>query len=60
MSDKAQPKGSDSVVVIGLGRFGANVAEALVQLGHDVLARLARRRLLQPEPWRLVMETPND
>ena len=38
MSDKAQPKGSDSVVVIGLGRFGANVAEALVQLGHDVLA----------------------
>ena len=25
-------------------------------LGHDVLARLARRRLLQPEPWRLVME----
>jgi trk system potassium uptake protein len=38
LSDKAQPKGSDSVVVIGLGRFGANVAEALVQLGHDVLA----------------------
>jgi trk system potassium uptake protein TrkA len=26
------------VVVIGLGRFGAQVAEALVQLGHDVLA----------------------
>lgn len=25
-------------------------------LGTDVLARLARRRLLQPEPWRLVME----
>lgn len=38
MSDKAQPKGSDSVVVIGLGRFGASVAEALVELGHDVLA----------------------
>ncbi len=36
--DKTGPEGSDSVVVIGLGRFGAQVAEALVQLGHDVLA----------------------
>jgi len=35
--DKTGPAGSDSVVVIGLGRFGAKVAEALVQLGHDVL-----------------------
>ena len=37
MLDKTGPAGSDSVVVIGLGRFGAKVAEALVQLGHDVL-----------------------
>ena len=29
---------SDSVVVIGLGRFGGAVAESLVHLGHDVLA----------------------
>jgi len=29
---------SDSVVVIGLGRFGSAVAHALTQLGHDVLA----------------------
>lgn len=29
---------ADSVVVIGLGRFGASVATSLVQLGHDVLA----------------------
>jgi trk system potassium uptake protein len=27
----------DSVVVIGLGRFGGQVAEALVRLGHEVL-----------------------
>jgi trk system potassium uptake protein len=29
---------SDSVVVIGLGRFGSAVARSLVELGHDVLA----------------------
>lgn len=38
MWDKTKPSGSDSVVVIGLGRFGSGVAEALVRLGHDVLA----------------------
>lgn len=31
-------KDADSVVVIGLGRFGSGVATALTQLGHDVLA----------------------
>jgi trk system potassium uptake protein len=31
-------RGSDSVVVVGLGRFGSGVAGALVELGHDVLA----------------------
>lgn len=29
---------ADSVVVIGLGRFGSAVAQTLVSLGHDVLA----------------------
>ncbi|MBX3605801.1 MAG: TrkA family potassium uptake protein [Piscinibacter sp.] len=29
---------TDSVVVIGLGRFGSGVASALATLGHDVLA----------------------
>ena len=29
---------ADSVVVIGLGRFGSAVAESLSHLGHDVLA----------------------
>ena len=28
---------SDSVVVIGLGRFGSSVAQSLVRLGHDVM-----------------------
>ena len=34
---KAPTPRSDSVVVIGLGRFGGAVAESLVRLGHDVL-----------------------
>lgn len=29
---------SDSIVVIGMGRFGKSVAMSLVRLGHDVLA----------------------
>jgi trk system potassium uptake protein TrkA len=29
--------GADGVVVIGLGRFGGQVADSLVRLGHDVL-----------------------
>lgn len=36
MSDKNTD--ANSVVVIGLGRFGTGVARALVELGHDVLA----------------------
>jgi trk system potassium uptake protein TrkA len=31
-------RNADSVVVIGLGRFGSGVARALAELGHDVLA----------------------
>ena len=30
--------GGDSVVIVGLGRFGSSVAQALHELGHDVLA----------------------
>ena len=36
MGKKFTPK-ADSVVVIGLGRFGRAVAESLSQLGHEVL-----------------------
>jgi trk system potassium uptake protein len=30
-------RGTDEVVVIGLGRFGTSVADSLIRLGHDVL-----------------------
>jgi trk system potassium uptake protein TrkA len=37
----------DSVVVIGLGRFGSAVAESLARLGHDVLALDESAELVQ-------------
>lgn len=36
-ANKVTSPSSDSVVVIGLGRFGGAVAESLVRLGHEVL-----------------------
>ena len=38
---------SDSVVVIGLGRFGGAVAQSLVRLGHDVMGIDQREDLVQ-------------
>lgn len=38
---------ADSVVVIGLGRFGRSVAESLAQLGHDVLGIDERPEIVQ-------------
>jgi trk system potassium uptake protein len=38
---------SDSVVVIGLGRFGTAVAQSLVRLGHDVMGIDNREELVQ-------------
>lgn len=35
---KSKSRGPDSIVVIGLGRFGGAVAESLMRLGHEVLA----------------------
>jgi trk system potassium uptake protein TrkA len=35
---KRSDAASDSVVVIGLGRFGSSVAVSLLRLGHEVLA----------------------
>lgn len=37
----------DSVVVIGLGRFGASVARSLVASGHEVLAMDASEEVVQ-------------
>ena len=38
---------SDSVVVIGLGRFGGAVAQSLMRLGHDVMGIDNREDLVQ-------------
>lgn len=51
--DKSAP--ADSIVVIGLGRFGTAVARSLVELGHDVLAIDSRNDTVQ----RLADELPN-
>jgi trk system potassium uptake protein TrkA len=45
--------GAGGVVVIGLGRFGGAVAEALVRLGHDVLGIDENAELVQSWAERL-------
>ena len=37
MADRSRNANNDNVVVIGLGRFGGQVAESLLNLGHEVL-----------------------
>lgn len=37
MADRSKTSNDDNVVVIGLGRFGGQVAESLLNLGHEVL-----------------------
>jgi len=44
---KSNSTQGDSVVVIGLGRFGASVARALVAAGHEVLAMDASEEVVQ-------------
>lgn len=38
MAERKRPRDADRVAVLGLGRFGGQVADALVRLGHEVLA----------------------
>jgi trk system potassium uptake protein TrkA len=46
--NRDMPAGArDSVVVIGLGRFGGAVADSLVHLGHEVLAIDENERIVQ-------------
>ncbi len=47
MSANPHSSRGDSVVVIGLGRFGSAVAKALVAMGHDVLAMDADEDVVQ-------------
>ena len=44
---KSNSTQGDSVVVIGLGRFGASVARSLVAAGHEVLAMDASEEVVQ-------------
>jgi len=43
----ARKPASDSVIVIGLGRFGGAVAKSLTRLGHEVLAIDERDQVVQ-------------
>ena len=49
MASNGKARASDSVVVIGLGRFGGQVADSLVRLGHEVLGIDADIKLV--EEW---------
>lgn len=46
-------KKSDSVVVVGLGRFGSGVAHSLTEMGHDVLGIDSDAEAVQAQTGRL-------
>ncbi|MFI7540102.1 potassium channel family protein [Actinoplanes sp. NPDC049599] len=47
MADKKLTASPDNVVVVGLGRFGGQVAASLVNLGHEVLGIDSDPRIVQ-------------
>jgi trk system potassium uptake protein TrkA len=48
LANNGKPRaGEDGVVVIGLGRFGGQVAASLVRIGHDVLGIDEDQRIVQ-------------
>ncbi|HYN93662.1 MAG TPA: TrkA family potassium uptake protein [Pilimelia sp.] len=47
MADNGKAPTADNVVVIGLGRFGGQVAESLIRLGHEVLGIDESPRIVQ-------------
>ena len=47
MADDKEPTAGDNVVVIGLGRFGGQVAESLTRLGHEVLGIESDMQIVQ-------------
>jgi trk system potassium uptake protein len=59
LADKKAPR-TDNVVVIGLGRFGSQVAESLAQLGHEVLGIDSDPRIVQDWSDRLTQVVQAD
>jgi trk system potassium uptake protein TrkA len=57
---KSDPQKSDNVVVIGLGRFGGQVAEALATMGHEVLGIDSDARIVQEWSDRLTQVVQAD
>jgi trk system potassium uptake protein TrkA len=53
LASNGKARASDSVVAIGLGRFGGQVADSLVRLGHEVLGIDADIKLV--EEWSSVL-----
>ena len=47
MADRRLTASPDNVVVVGLGRFGGQVAESLLDLGHEVLGIDSDPRIVQ-------------
>jgi trk/ktr system potassium uptake protein len=59
LADNKAPK-DDNVVVIGLGRFGGQVAESLLDLGHEVLGIDSDPRIVQEWSDRLTQVVEAD
>jgi trk system potassium uptake protein TrkA len=47
LADNGRGPSDDNVVVIGLGRFGSQVADSLVRLGHEVLGIDENAKIVQ-------------
>ena len=60
MAEKRKTPNDDNVVVIGLGRFGGQVAESLQNLGHEVLGIDSDERIVQDWSDRLTQVVQAD
>jgi trk system potassium uptake protein len=60
LADKRNASNDDNVVVIGLGRFGGQVADALQNLGHEVLGIDSDERVVQDWSDRLTHVVAGD
>jgi trk system potassium uptake protein TrkA len=60
LADRSRTSNDDNVVVIGLGRFGGQVAQSLLNLGHEVLGIDTDERLVQDWADRLTHVVATD